>query len=428
MSGKHQLSNAAIVAVGSELLTPEHIDTNSLFLTRELNEIGIRVRHKTIVGDDRDDLASTLQDVIPRADLLVITGGLGGTEDDITRETVASVFACPLDPDTDVVRAIRFHLDARGLQMTEREHQQALVPRGATVLPNGNGTAPGLWIEQRGTVCVVLPGPPRELGPMFKAVVQERIAPRSAGQRILRRVLRVAGRTESQVEGVAQPVYVQWRSGSPPIDTSILAALGQIELHLSARSGSTDEATRALDNATAELAEVLGHNLVSGDGSLLEEVVGQLLRGRGERVAVAESCTGGLVTSRLTDVPGSSAYVQAGWIVYSNVAKRSLLGVAPDAIETHGAVSEVVAESMADGARQRSDVEYALGITGIAGPGGGTAEKPVGTVCIALAGPDEATRVRRFHFTGERERVKFQASQAALDMLRRALLRKRHVG
>ena len=423
MSGKRPLSRAAIVAVGSELLTPDHIDTNSLFLTRELDELGIRVRCKTIVGDDRDDLTRVLKDTIPHADLLVVTGGLGGTDDDITRETVASVFQCPLDADPDVVRAIRFHLESRGLRMTEREHQQALVPRGAKVLHNGNGTAPGLWMEQPGTVCLVLPGPPRELGPMFKAVSQEHIAPRSGGRRIVRRVLRVTGRTESQVEAVTQPVYSRWRSGSPTIDTSILAALGQIELHLSARSISTDEAARALDIATAELAEVLGKNLVSSDGSRLEEIVGHMLGKRGYRVAVAESCTGGLVTSRLTDIPGSSAYVQAGWIVYSNVAKTRLLGVAGDVIETQGAVSEIVAEAMAVGARQRADVEYGLGITGIAGPGGGSAEKPVGTVCIALAGPDQVKRVRRFHFTGERERVKFQASQAALDMLRLALLR-----
>ena len=422
MSEKRPLSRAAIVAVGSELLTPEHIDTNSLFLTRELNELGIRVRHKTIVGDVRDDLASVLQDAIPHADLLVVTGGLGGTDDDITRETVASVFKCPLDADPEVVRAIRFHLEARGLQMTEREHRQALVPRGAKVLPNEKGTAPGLWMEQPETVCLVLPGPPRELGPMFKTVAQERIAPRSGGRRILRRVLRVAGRTESQVEAVAQPVYSRWRSRSQTIDTSILAALGQIELHLSIRSGSTDDAVRALDIATAELVEVLSMNLVSSDGSRLEEVVGRELSRRGYRVAVAESCTGGLVTSRLTDVPGSSVYVQAGWIVYSNVAKTNLLGVAGDVIDTHGAVSEVVAEAMAVGARQRADVEYGLGITGIAGPGGGSVEKPVGTVCIALSGHHQVTRVRRFHFTGERERVKFQASQAALDMLRRALL------
>ena len=205
-------------------------------------------------------------------------------------------------------------------------------------------------------------------------------------------MLRVAGRTESQVEAVAQPVYSRWRSRSQTIDTSILAALGQIELHLSIRSGSTDDAVRALDIATAELVEVLGMNLVSSDGSRLEEVVGRELSRRGYRVAVAESCTGGLVTSRLTDVPGSSVYVQAGWIVYSNVAKTNLLGVAGDVIDTHGAVSEVVAEAMAVGARQRADVEYGLGITGIAGPGGGSVEKPVGTVCIALSGHHQVTR------------------------------------
>ena len=417
------LSTAVIIAVGSELLTPERTDTNSLFLTRELNALGISVRYKMIVGDERDDLAHALRTAIPQADLIVVTGGLGATADDITRETVASVFELPLQEDAGVVSAIRSRFEARGLEMPAINRRQALVPERAVTLANVHGTAPGLYLEHEDMLCVVLPGPPRELHPMFRAVAAARLAPRSGGRGIFRQVLIVAGRTESHVEEAAQPVYSRWRSRFPAVHTSILASLGQIELHLSTAGVDAHEADRVLTAARAELAEVLGTNLVSTDGSPLEVVVGRLLVQRESAVAVAESCTGGLITSRLTDIPGSSAYVHSGWVVYSNEAKTQLLGVDPQLIANHGAVSEPVAEAMAIGARQRAGVEYALGITGIAGPGGESRDKPVGTVYIALASPNALPQVRRLRLPGERQRVKYQASQAALDMLRRVLLR-----
>ena len=322
-----------------------------------------------------------------------------------------------------MVASIRARFSARGLPMPVINRRQALVPRGAAALANAKGTAPGLWIERSGAACVALPGPPRELRPMFDAVARERIAPRSGGHGIFRRVIRVTGRTESHVDEITCPVYSRWRSGPVPIETSILASLGQIELHLAARGATEDAAVRALDAATAELAGVLGRDLVSSDGSQLEAVVGRMLQERAARVAVAESCTGGLVASRLTDVAGSSAYVHAGWVVYSNEAKVALLGVDAASIAAHGAVSEPVARALATGARERGGVEYGIAVTGIAGPGGGSAAKPVGTVYVALAGPDGLQRVRRLSLPGEREQVKFQASQAALDLLRRALLR-----
>ena len=417
------MSRAVIVAVGSELLGPQRIDTNSLYVTERLNELGVRVRYKTVVGDDRDDLAEALRLAMPRAELVVISGGLGPTDDDITRETVAAVFDLPLEEDPEVVAAIRARFAARGLPMPAINRRQALMPRGTVALANGKGTAPGLWIERDGVACAALPGPPRELRPMFDAVARERIAPRSGGHGIFRRVIRVTGRTESHVDEITYPVYSRWRSAPVPIETSILASLGQIELHLAARGATADVAARALDRATTELAEVLGRDLVSSDGSQLEAVVGRLLRERGCRVAVAESCTGGLVASRLTDVAGSSAYVQAGWVAYSNAAKVALLGVDAASIAAHGAVSEPVAQALAAGARERGGVDYGIGVTGIAGPGGGSPDKPVGTVYVALAGPDGARRARRLSLPGEREQVKFQASQAALDLLRRALLR-----
>ena len=416
------LSTAVIITVGSELLTPDRTDTNSLFLTRELNELGVSVRYKMIVGDERDDLAHALRTAIPQADLVVLTGGLGATADDITRETVASVFDLPLQEDAGVVSALRSGFAARGLEMPDINRRQALIPEGAVALGNDHGTAPGLFLEHEGTLCVVLPGPPRELHPMFREVAAVRLAPHSGGRGIFRRVLIVAGRTESHVEEAAQPVYSRWRARSPAVHTSILASLGQIELHLSTASTGAAEAARVLTAATAELAEVLGTNLVSTDGSPLEGVVGRLLMQRESAVAVAESCTGGLIASRLTDIPGSSAYVHSGWVVYSNEAKTQLLGVDPQLIADHGAVSEPVAEALAVGARQRAGVEYALGVTGIAGPGGGSTDKPVGTVYIALVSPNAVPRVRRLRLPGERERVKYQASQAALDMLRRVLL------
>ena len=419
------LKRAVIIAVGSELLTPHRIDTNSLLLTTRLNALGIEVRHKLVVGDDRADIADTLQYAMGHADLVVMTGGLGPTEDDLTRETVAARLGLPLDEAPEIVEAIQARFAARGLEMPAINRRQALVPAGAIVIPNARGTAPGLWIEHESTVILLLPGPPRELRPMFERLARERLATRSGGHRVYRRLLRMTGRTELHVEETTQPLYSKWRASSPSIETTILASLGQIELHLATTATDASVAEGLLDGATAELAAVLGKDLVSTDGASLEEVVGRLLCEEGSWVAVAESCTGGLVTSRLTDVPGSSAYVHAGWTLYSNEAKIALLGVDERLIREHGAVSEEVAEAMAVGARHRAGVDFGLGVTGIAGPGGGSDEKPIGTVCVALAGPDGSTRVRRVQLPGERDRVKFQASQAALDMLRRALVRRR---
>lgn len=418
-----RIAHAVIIAVGSELLTPDRVDTNSLLVTRRLDELGVRLRYKTVVGDCRDDLAQALRLAIPRADLIVVSGGLGPTADDVTRETVAAVFGLPLDEDPDVVAAIRARFAARGLPMPDINRRQALIPRGASALANAQGTAPGLWIERSGVACAALPGPPRELRSMLETVARERIAPLSGGEGVFRRVIRVTGRSESHVEEAAHPVYSRWRSAPVPIETSILASLGQIELHLAARSRTRAAAAAALDDATHALAGVLGRDLVSSDGALLETVVGRLLRAAGRRVAVAESCTGGLVASRLTDVAGSSAYVQAGWVVYGNEAKVALLGGDAAEIAEHGAVSEPVARALASAARERAGVDYGLGLTGIAGPGGGTPAKPVGTVYVALAGPQGPPRVRALRLPGAREQVKYQASQAALDLLRRALLR-----
>ena len=408
---------AIIIAVGSELLTPFRTDTNSLFVTSRLNDLGIEVTAKVIVGDRREELAAVVGEAMRRADLLVLTGGLGPTDDDVTRLAVSDALELPLLEDPSIVERIRQRFANRGMAMPAVNRVQGQVLSGASVLPNPNGTAPGQWVEQEGRIVVLLPGPPREMRPMLDAALAERLEPHAAGARLYRRVLKIAGRTESDVEQVAQPVYSRWIDWAPPVSTSILAAPGQIELHFSVRATTEEEGRAVLDRATSEMTAVVGPDVYSTDGRSLERVVGDLLRGRGWRIATAESCTGGLVASRLTDIAGSSDYVERGVVCYSNRAKTEWLGVPEELIREHGAVSEAVGLAMAAGVRERANVEVAVGITGVAGPGGGTEQKPVGTVVVAVVGLSGA-QVRRFLFSGGREQVKFQASQAALNMVR----------
>jgi nicotinamide-nucleotide amidase len=285
-----------------------------------------------------------------------------------------------------------------------------------------NGTAPGLWLEVGDRAVLLLPGPPRELVPMLAAVVDQILPRRSSGLSLVRRVIKITGRTESHTEEAVQPLYRDWAHAPVPIAATILASLGQIELHLSARAASRETAEAAVRAAAEQVVAVLGRDAYSLDGRSLEHVVGDLLLEHRFRIACAESCTGGLLTSRLTDVPGSSRYVERAVVAYANEAKVALLGVPPALIDEHGAVSEAVARAMASGIRASAGVEVGVGVTGIAGPGGGTPEKPVGTVAVATVVPCGA-RARVFRFVGDREIVKFQASQAALDMVRRMLLR-----
>jgi nicotinamide-nucleotide amidase len=420
MTPAGRIASAEIIAVGSELLGATRLDTNSLFLAERLAALGIALREKHVVGDDREALGACLTGALGRADLIVLTGGLGPTDDDVTREAVAAVLGLDLSEDPAIVEWIARRFEKRGLRMPDVNRRQALVPGGATVLPNPNGTAPGLLIEVPPRLLVLLPGPPRELQPMFERVAEEVLAPRTGGERIHRAVLFVAGRGESHVDELAQPVYAPWVHERPPIATTILASPGMIELHLSLRSGDAAAATARLSRAREALEAALGQAVFSTDGRTLEIVVGDLLKARGLTIAAAESCTGGLLLSRLTDVPGSSAYVMCGVIAYSNEAKTALAGVPPDLIAAHGAVSEPVAMALADGIRERAGTAIGIGITGIAGPGGGTPDKPVGTVAIALSGRGPG-RVRTHWFPGGRAQVKFAATQAALDMVRLAL-------
>jgi len=419
---------ACILAVGSEMLTPFKVDTNSLAITERLNAIGFDVRVKAVVGDDVDEIARLVEGSIGWAELIIVTGGLGPTEDDVTREAVARVLDLPLDTDEAIVSSLRQRFATRGLNMPDNNRRQAMVPRGATVLENTAGSAPGLLLARGKTDLVLLPGPPREMTPMLDALIRDRLAQKAGGVALFRRVLKITGRPESEVDAVAQPVYSKWvnKGGGPlqaetpdaiSISTTILAVLGQIELHLTAAARDRGAAKIALDRAVSELHGVLGPSVYSIDGRPLEAVVGEMLHERKLTISVAESCSGGLLTSRLTDVPGSSAYVDRGIVCYSNRAKIELLGVSEQLIRDQGAVSEPVAIAMAEGVAARSKTNVGIGVTGIAGPDGGTPEKPVGTVVVAVT-VDGVTKCRTLKLFGGRDMVKFQSAQAAMNMLR----------
>ena len=416
---------AEVIAVGSELLGATRADTNSLFISDRLSALGIDLRIKSVVGDERDDLAPVFRQALERSDVIVLTGGLGPTDDDLTRDVVAEVLGLPMTVDEAIVAKIRARFERRGLTMPEVNRRQAQVPRGAIVLDNPNGTAPGLFISgtgrYEGRIVLLLPGPPRELKPMFELVCSGPLGERAGRERSYRTSLFITGKGESHVEQAIQPIYSRWRDAVPPISTTILAAMGQIEVHLTIRDEDEARARATLERARDQLLAVIGGDVYSLDGRPMEEVVGELLASRGLTIAAAESCTGGLLMSRLTDVPGSSRYVRAGVIVYANEDKTALLGVPAEMLQQHGAVSEPVAVAMAEGIRARTGADIAIGITGIAGPGGGSAEKPVGTVVIAVIVPQQPAYVRTYSFIGPRPMVKFQAAQAAMDRVRRML-------
>ena len=415
-------SVAVIIAVGSELLTPDKIDTNSLFLTEELNSIGFRVTQKVVVGDDALDLESTFRYSCGLAPLVLVTGGLGPTEDDLTRDVIASALGRPLEIDKAILEDIRKRFAERNLRMPEINRRQAEVPRGAEILINEHGTAPGLILKDKKVTTVLLPGPPRELRPMFKKYVAAKLKKISSGKRVYRRVLRTTGETESFVDECVKPTCQRWLAESIPIRTTILASLGQIDLHLSTVSDDYLEAKAMLDDAACELRERLGILIFSEDGRSLPEIVGGLLLEQDATVSVAESCTGGLIVSRLTDCSGSSAYVSGGITTYSNEAKVKLLGVSGELLERYGAVSEEVAIAMALGVQKSLETRFGVSATGIAGPGGAVTGKPVGTVYVALVDTKGDIISRRFQLPGDRSRVKFQTSQVVLNLLRKKLL------
>ena len=408
--------NAEIIAVGSELLTPYRSDTNSLFITGQLNGIGVDVSLKSVVGDDRQRLTEAIALAWKRSDLVILIGGLGPTEDDLTRDAAAAALGRSLHRDERIVESIAARFRNRGLRMPEINARQAMVIDGAEIIENVKGTAPGLWLEERGRILILLPGPPRELLPMFEKLCIPRLKKTVPPAAIRTRVLRMTGITESAVDELAAPIYLRYKN---PV-TTILSTLGEIQLHLKSFGKDESEAQRLLDELSPQLETVVGKHLFSTTGESLEEVVGRLLRSRGEAVAVAESCTGGLVAQRITSVPGSSAYFWGGLVCYSNDSKFAWAGVPPALVEAHGAVSPEVAQALAEGVRARTGTTYGLGITGVAGPDGGTTEKPVGLVYFAMASPAGDQSLER-RLPGDRETIRWHASQTSLDMLRRAL-------
>ncbi len=408
---------AEIIAIGSELLTPERTDTNSLWLTEKLNGIGIEVKLKTVVGDDDARLEEAIKDALRRSRILITTGGLGPTEDDITRKIAARALSRRLILNEPVLAGIREKFQRWGRQMPEINSRQAMVVEGSEVLDNPNGSAPGMYLEHEGRSIVLLPGPPREMRPMFEGLILPKLAAKAGDVRVVRRVLRVSGLGESAVDERIAPVYTQYKNPQ----TTILFNKSEIEIHLTAQGKTEQEAELLLDGLAGQIEERLGESIFAFRGETLEEVVGLRLAVSGFTLAVAESCTGGLVAQRVTEVPGSSVYFREGVVTYSNESKVRLLGVPYDLIAEYGAVSAPVAEAMAEGVRLRAETDFGISVTGIAGPGGGSEDKPVGLVYIALS-DDAHTEHRKLLLPGDRTLIRWRASQAALDLLRRRLI------
>ena len=409
--------NAEIIAVGSELLTPYRLDTNSLFLTDQLNRLGISVIHKAVVGDGPEEMRSSFQHALARADVVVACGGLGPTDDDRTRQTVAELLGRKLLEDEEVLRKLEERFRRFGRAMPEINRRQALVIEGADVLPNPRGTAPGQWVEARGHILVLLPGVPQEMRALMEAEVAPRLAKLGSRRRLYTRDLRIVGLFESEVEQRVSPLYAQFAD----TETTILATASGIQLHPRIWSDDPVYAESRLGELVAQMALVLGKNLISTCGETIEEVVARILTESRATIAVAESCTGGLLAERLTSISGSSAYFLGGVVCYSNQLKTQLVGVPTELIEAKGAVSSEVALALADGIRGKTGATIGVGITGIAGPSGGTPEKPVGLVHIGIAN-QHGPRERAFRFPGDRERIRFFATQNALDGVRRLYL------
>jgi len=408
---------AELIAIGSELLVPPRSETNGAYITSRLRAIGIPVVARLTVADDLEALTQAFRHARARAEVVIATGGLGPTEDDLTREAAAAALGVDLQRDPGYLDALRARFARYGRPMAPVNEKQADLLAGATLLSNARGSAPGQYLEKDGRLLILLPGPPNEMEPMLEAQVLPLLRERSGGRVLRRRVLKIASMSESDVEQALAPVYTAFTNPQ----TTILGAPGQVELHLVAEADSEAAADERIEALAARMREALPTRIYSEDGRDLPVVVAALLKDRALSIALAESCTGGLLASRLTGVPGASAFLERAYVTYGNRAKVELLGVPETLLAATGAVSEDVARAMADGARSRAGADIGVGITGIAGPDGGTPEKPVGLVYVALAGV-AGERIRRALFPGERERVRFQASQLALEMLRRGLL------
>jgi nicotinamide-nucleotide amidase len=413
--------DAEIIAIGSELLTPNRQDTNSLCLTQRLNELGVEVRFKSVVGDRMADLVLAAQTALGRSDIVIFMGGLGPTEDDLTREAVGEALGLELKRNSDIIAELYRRFAARRIKMTPNNEKQADVLAGAEVLPNPNGSAPGQFLEaQFGTerrLVFLLPGPPREINPMFDAECMPRLRARLPEQHVATRTLKIAMVGESEADARVAPIYKRYAD----VETTILAGAGEVQLYLRARAETPEAAQARVDELAGEIEDEMDDLIFSTAGESLEQIVGYYLQMRGATISVAESCTGGLIGERLSSVSGSSRYFVGGGIVYSNELKTDFANVPPKLIEQYGAVSKEVAIAMAEGIRARCGTKFGLAVTGIAGPTGGTEEKPVGLVFHAIA-DGRKTEVLQKRFGGDRERIRWFASQQALDMVRRKLM------
>jgi nicotinamide-nucleotide amidase len=409
------MRDAEIIAVGSELLTHDRIDTNSLFITEQLNALGVEVRRKLIVGDERSRLTGAIRDALAQMDIVVITGGLGPTEDDLTRDAVAAALGRELVFSQEIREWIEERFRRINRKMAEINLRQAYLVAGAEALANPRGTAPGQWIEANGRVLMMLPGPPGELKPLFVSECVPRLERHLPPQVIRTRFYRVAGMGESDLDALIAPVYTRF----PALETTILAGPSDIQVHLRARSATVEDAEKLLGEAAPPIEELLGDRIYSRNGDTLETVLGAMLRARSATLSVAESCTGGMVAQRITSVAGSSDYFLGGFLVYSDRMKTDLLGIDPALIARHTAVSPEVARAMAEGSKSRTGSTYALSVTGEAGPDSSTGV-PIGTIYLGFAGPDESD-AKWFQFGGDRNRVRTLAAQTALDYLRRKI-------
>jgi nicotinamide-nucleotide amidase len=413
--------NAEIVAIGSELLTPYRQDTNSLYLTEKLNQLGVDVAFKTIAGDNLLQLMSVAEVALSRADVVIFMGGLGPTEDDLTREAVADALGLELQRDPEILENLKKRFAARKYTMTANNAKQADVLAGASVLPNALGTAPGQWIsgkyDGRERIILLLPGPPHELKNLFEKECFERLQAKLPKSFIATRELRVAMMGESACDARVAPIYQKYKD----VQTTILAGAGEIQLHLKAQADSQQTAQEKVDRLAGELEDELGEYLFSSHGESMEQIVGYFLQMRNATLAVAESCTGGLLAERITNLSGSSRYFLGGAVVYSNELKTQFAQVPAELIAQHGAVSKEVAVALAEGIRQTCKSTLGIGITGVAGPTGGSDEKPVGFVFHALADGTNTNVVER-SFPGDRKRIRWFATQQALDMIRRKLM------
>ena len=413
--------NAEIIAVGSEMLTPYRMDTNSLYLTDQLNQLGVDVIFKSVVGDNLRRLVGAAQHALFRSDILIFSGGLGPTEDDLTREAVAEALGVGLRRDDEILSHLEKRFAERGWKMSANNVKQADVLDGATALPNPNGTAPGQWLagefDGREHIILLLPGPPHEMKGIFENEARERLRAKIPPAHLFIRTLRIAMLGESTVDARVSPIYKRY----PDVETTILAGGGEIELHFKSRAVTLDAAQARADEVAGLVEDELEDVVFSRNGESLEQIVGYWLQMRNATVAVAESCTGGLLAERITSISGSSRYFLGGAVVYSNQLKTDFAGVPEDMIHRHGAVSREVAAALAEGIRYRCESTLGVGITGVAGPAGGTAEKPVGLVFHAVAS-DSGTEVIQRNFPGDRKRIRRFASTMALDMVRRKLM------